>query len=237
MPAKTLPPRADAQRSESSEARSADLPEGNSGYERFRKAIHDGTLIAGMTVTQNELCKILGLSLTPLRETLVLLEEHGLVETKPRSGIQIVYPEVEFIRENFQFRKIIELPAVRAFADSVTAEWIGTMRKRHEDLAGIVSGGSLEEGVAGIEILDRDFHYDIVRALGNRSITLAHRNQFENIFMARRVHQRPTVRKHILETLDEHMEVIAALEKGDSDLADEALERHFRGATHRVFGS
>ncbi|MBK8084216.1 MAG: GntR family transcriptional regulator [Devosia sp.] len=66
--------------------------------------MQSGRLEAGMVVTQNELCDLLGLSLSPLRETLVLLEEFGLVEIKPRTGIRIVYPEVAFIRENYQFR-------------------------------------------------------------------------------------------------------------------------------------
>src|SRR5262245_45329268 len=74
----------------------------NEGYRRFRDAMQSGKLQAGMVVTQNELCDLLGLSLSPLRETLVLLEEFGLVEIKPRTGIRIVYPEVAFIRENYQ---------------------------------------------------------------------------------------------------------------------------------------
>ena len=49
----------------------------NEGYRRFRDAMQNGKLQAGMVVTQNELCDLLGLSLSPLRETLVLLEEFG----------------------------------------------------------------------------------------------------------------------------------------------------------------
>jgi len=51
----------------------------NEGYRLFREALQNGQLKAGMVVTQNELCDLLGLSLSPLRETLVLLEEFGLV--------------------------------------------------------------------------------------------------------------------------------------------------------------
>ena len=48
----------------------------NDGYVKFRQALRDGRLQAGMTVTQGEMCKLLGMSLSPLRETLVLLEEY-----------------------------------------------------------------------------------------------------------------------------------------------------------------
>ena len=77
------------------------LATNTTGYRRFRQAMQEGRLQPGMIVTQNELCAILGISLTPLRETLVLLEEFGLVEVKPRAGIRVVYPEVTFIRENY----------------------------------------------------------------------------------------------------------------------------------------
>jgi DNA-binding GntR family transcriptional regulator len=36
--------------------------------------MQEGRLEPGMIVTHSELCEILGISLTPLRETLVLLE-------------------------------------------------------------------------------------------------------------------------------------------------------------------
>ena len=76
-----------------------DVRADNEGYRRFREAMQAGILTPGMVVTQNELCELIGLSLSPLRETLVLLEEFGLVEIKPRTGIRIVYPEVALIRE------------------------------------------------------------------------------------------------------------------------------------------
>ena len=62
----------------------SDVRQDNEGYRRFREAMQAGKLQAGMVVTQNELCDLLGLSLSPLRQTLVLLEEFGLVEIKPR---------------------------------------------------------------------------------------------------------------------------------------------------------
>ena len=97
--------------------------------------MQEGRLQPGMIVTQNELCAILGISLTPLRETLVLLEEFGLVEVKRRAGIQIVYPEVAFIRENYQFRSVIELHAIRAFLPRAGRQWLADMRARHQGVA------------------------------------------------------------------------------------------------------
>lgn len=208
----------------------------NDGYRRFREALQTGRLEAGMVVTQNELCDLLGVSLSPLRETLVLLEEFGLVEIKPRTGIRIVYPEVAFIRENYQFRIMIEVHALRSFGETVTAEWLTNMRDRHSECGRLLEGsGPFEDAQSQVILLDRKFHRDIVEALDNRAIQATHVRLQENISMARRVHQRSTYRAQLVETIDEHMRVIECLEKRDVPGAVAAMEAHFRASTHRTF--
>lgn len=210
----------------------------NEGYRLFREALQNGQLKAGMVVTQNELCDLLGLSLSPLRETLVLLEEFGLVEIKPRTGIRIVYPEVAFIRENYQFRIMIEVYALRSFGDTVTEAWLASMRGRHEDCRRLLEGSTpFEEAQSQVIALDRKMHRDIVEALENRAVLATHTRLQENISMARRVHQRSSFRAQLADTIDEHMKVIAALERRDVPAAIVALEAHFRASTHRTFAA
>ena len=206
------------------------------GYRRFREAMQSGKLTAGMIVTQNDLCDLLGLSLSPLRETLVLLEEFGLVEIKPRTGIRIVYPEVAFIRENYQFRIMIETYALRTFGETVTEEWLANIRARHEECRKELQGSvSFEDAQRNFSILDRKMHRDIVEALDNRAILDTHARLQENLNMAKRVHQRSVFRGQLLDTIDEHLKVITALDGRDVDGAIESLAAHFRGATHRTY--
>lgn len=215
-----------------------DIRQDNEGYRRFRSAMQAGTLQPGMVVTQNELCDLLGLSLSPLRETLVLLEEFGLVEIKPRTGIRIVYPEVAFIRENYQFRIMIEVFALRSFGDTVTEEWLANMRESHEERRrGLLGGDPFEDEQRRFLALDGRLHRDIVEALGNRAILDTHDRLQENIRMAQQVHRRPGFRGALLDTVNEHLAVIDALERQDVDGAVAALEAHFRASTHRTFAA
>lgn len=210
----------------------------NDGYVRFRAALRDGVLQPGMIVTQNELCDLLGLSLSPLRETLVLLEEYGLVEIKPRTGIQIVYPEVAFIRENYQFRIMIEVFALRSFGDQVTEDWLANMRESHEEARASLNGSSpFEEAQLRFTRLDMRFHREIVEALGNRAVLATHDRLQENIRMAQQVHRRPGFRSALLDTVNEHLAVIGRLEAKDVDGAVAAIEAHFRASTHRTFAA
>lgn len=216
----------------------SDVRQDNEGYRRFRAAMQEGKLQPGMVATQNELCELLGLSLSPLRETLVLLEEFGLVEIKPRTGIRIIYPEVAFIRENYQFRIMIEIYALRSFGDSVTEEWLANMRQSHEDCRHtLADGGSLQDAQSRFLALDNRMHREIVEALGNRAILQTHERLQENIRMAQQVHHRSGFRGALLQTIDEHLKVIDRLERRDVEGAVAALEAHFRASTHRTFAA
>ena len=215
-----------------------DVRSDNEGYRRFRAAMQQGTLSPGMVVTQNELCDLLGLSLSPLRETLVLLEEFGLVEIKPRTGIRIVYPEVAFIRENYQFRIMIEVFALRSFGDTVTEDWLANMRESHEECRrSLTDGGPFEDEQIRFLALDGRMHREIVEALGNRAILDTHQRLQENIRMAQQVHRRPGFRGALLQTIEEHLKMIECLEKRDVEGAVAALEAHFRASTHRTFAA
>lgn len=215
-----------------------DARQDNEGYRRFREAMQAGTLRPGMVITQNELCDLLGISLSPLRETLVLLAEYGLVEIKPRTGIRIVYPEVAFIRENYQFRIMIEVFALRSFGHIVTHEWLANMRQSHEECrASLAGGGPFEEATLRFNRLDMRMHREIVEALDNRAILDTHERLQENLRMAQKLHRRPNYGAALLETIDEHLKVIDALEQHDVDGAVAALEAHFRASTHRTFAA
>ena len=215
-----------------------DDSENHDGYRRVREALQDGRLQPGMSLTQNELCDLLGLSMSPLRETLVLLEEYGLVEIKPRTGIRIVFPEVAFIRENFQFRIMIETNALRTFGDRVTEAWLANMRLRHEEIRVALEDLNVLDSTQGrLKSLDNKMHRDIVEALENRAILETHARLQDNLSMARRAHQRSIYRAQLVDTIDEHMRVIERLEQRDVTGAVAALEAHFRASSHRTFAA
>ena len=207
----------------------------STGYARFRRAVEEGVLRPGTTVTQSALCRALGMSLTPLRETLVVLQEFGLVEARPRAGIRIVYPEVDFIRENFQFRRLLEIAALDAFAETVTDDWLSGIRSRHESiLSGLTQPGEQQDYTREVAELDATFHRDIVAAMQNAEIASTHRRLFDNIAMAQHVHRRPAYRRHLIETLEEHLVIIAALEAGRVAEVRDGMELHLKGAIHRI---
>jgi len=210
----------------------------NPGYRLFRDAMDRGDLQPGMNMTQSDLCRILGLSLTPLRETLVLLQAYGLVDIKPRTGIHIVYPDVAFIRENFQFRIMIEINALRIFAQTDLTDWLAMMFAAHElSTRELSDAGNIDAAIARFIATDRRFHADMVGVLGNHAISGTHGRLQENIGMARLTYKRTPFRQQLLDTVEEHRRVLNGLAAADTDRAVEALEAHFRASTHRTFAA
>lgn len=208
------------------------------GYRLFREAMANGRLAPGMTLTQGELCRILGMSLTPVREMLVLLRAYGLVEVRPRSGVHIVYPDIAFIRENFQFRIMIETTALKLLAQTDISGWLGEMTSVHDrDARALGREGNIDAAIRAFIETDRRFHADIVATLDNRAISATHQRLQDNIGMARKAHQRAVFRQHLLDTVDEHRRVLDALGQRDLAAATEALEAHFRASTHRTFAA
>ncbi|WP_421725033.1 GntR family transcriptional regulator [Bauldia sp.] len=209
---------------------------GNAGYASFRGALLSGQLQPGVTLTQAELCETLGMSLSPLRDTLTLLEADGLVSIRRRAGVTVVEPDVAFIRRNFQFRTLIEGEAIVRFAEAVPADWLADMRTRHQAALDRVSPRS--DMIALGHLLgevDQDLHRSIVAALRNPMIDDTHAQLQENLKLARVLSHDLMSPSKVAETLKEHLVVIEKLAEGDTHGSAEALDAHFRAAIHRVF--
>lgn len=204
--------------------------------ERFRLRLLDGTLKAGSTLTQNELANILGVSLTPLRELLVLLEDYRLIEVKQRAGITIIYPDVSFIRENLQFRTILELDAIESFALNADQSWVDEQVERHQSIRAELRDNPEAANRGSTETFDRPFHRAMIRSLGNETITTTYERIMDNVTLAQLVHRRRYSAEQITDTIDEHLIVLDKIAARDPDGARTALRAHFRSSTHRIIG-
>jgi len=210
---------------------------GNEGYAKFRAALLGGQLQPGATITQAEMCDALGMSISPLRDTLALLESDGLVSVRHRAGITILTPDVGFIRTNFQFRSLIEREAIARFTEGVSADWLDKTRARHETALKHVRDYAASHAIeAELRAIDWDFHTAIVAALRNEMIAETHFRIQENLRLARVLNQDYASPSKVAEALNEHAAILEASAARDAALAEQALEAHFRAAIHRAFG-
>ncbi|MDB2407179.1 GntR family transcriptional regulator [Jannaschia sp.] len=208
----------------------------NVAWARFRECLLDGRLQVGSTLTQNELAEILDISLTPLRELLVLLEDCQLLEVKQRAGVTIAYPDLEFIRENLQFRAILEMSAIESFCLTVEQRWIDAQISLHQSILAGLSDRSTTIGRHTSEAFDHPFHAAIIDSLENKGISRTFQRVMDNVTLSQLVHRKSYTAEQISDTIDEHLRIIDRIDARDPTGAKAALRSHFSLSTHRIIG-
>lgn len=77
-------------------------------YESLKEAIVNGEIMPGEKIVELEYAKRFGVSRTPLREALRMLELEGLVATAEKGGVTVNYISEDDIREIYQIRVALE---------------------------------------------------------------------------------------------------------------------------------
>ncbi len=97
--------------------------------QRITEAIVQGRFKAGERLVERELCELLGVRRTPLREALRELENEGLVENIPNKGPIVATISIRQARSIYEVRALMEGYAARVFAIRASAEQIAALSR------------------------------------------------------------------------------------------------------------
>src|SRR5207253_6186016 len=111
--------------------------------ELIREAIVDGRLEPGRRLKEEELARELGISRTPVREALLVLQSEGLVAAEPNRGATVRSHDAEDLDDLYQLRALLEGYAARRAATRIAEEALGELAASCERLATLVDGGEL----------------------------------------------------------------------------------------------
>ena len=132
-------------------------------YTRILETLFERQLPAGAFVSQNDLVKLPGIPVAPLRDALRMLEAEGILTIHPRSGIQFVKPGLELTRSTYQFRGIIERAAVAVYAETADEAELAEIERRHRgasrariETEGLTDANTVETRGAGAAASQRD---------------------------------------------------------------------------------
>jgi DNA-binding GntR family transcriptional regulator len=204
-------------------------------YTRILENLFDRRLPAGAFVSQNDLVKLLGIPVAPLRDALRTLEVEGILTIHPRSGIQFVKPGLELTKSTYQFRTIIERAAVRTFAEIGDEDLIGELGDRHRAVAvEIESNGLSKEAMVELEELETMLHLAVIGILRNPLIETSYRRMHNYLRLVRL--DRKLTPPLAQRSIREHLEIIDACTARDPDRAEAALVAHFNAALQRHLG-
>ena len=182
-------------------------------------AIGDGRLEPGALHSVAQLAEQLGVSRTPVREALLMLEREGRVRFERNRGVRILAPSAHDIAEVFELRLLLEVPSTVSAAGRVDLDALAV------ELDGM--SAAAETGDEGA-FMDHDerFHALILAASGNRRLVTA----VAALRDAVRGRGASTVgRSRSLQELEaEHAAILDALRAGDGDRAGAAMRYHLR---------
>lgn len=198
-------------------------------YDRFVEQLVAGDLRPGLFVSQRELVTRIGQPLGAVREMVQRLEQDGLLTIVPQRGMQIPHVDLNLVREAFQFRLFLEREAVAVFAQAASDADLARLRREHEAvLAEAHSDNPGEDLEPRAQAMDWALHDHIIDSIGNSILSSAYRvNSIKMRVIAR---ERTSIHGRVVPAMQEHMAVIAAMQRRDVPAAVDAISRHIATA-------
>ena len=195
-------------------------------YALLRQAIADADIYASseeIRLDERALSESLGVSRTPVREAMTLLEQEGFLRMVPRRGIYIVRKSKREIVEMIQMWAALESMAARLATLHATDEEIARLRHMFDQFR----DSTPAEHIAEYSDANIVFHQSIVE-LSKSQIIL---DTIKNIFIHVRAIRRMTISQsdRASRSIVDHLRIIEALEKRDTELAERLVRDHSLG--------
>jgi GntR family transcriptional regulator, trigonelline degradation regulator len=193
--------------------------------QRLRQAILTGHFRPGDRLVERELCALLGVSRTPVREALRHLEDHGLVVTIPQKGLVVATMTGEEAAEVFQVRAAVESLASRLFAEHATREHQATLQAAMAALEAALQANE----VAALVTAKEHFYAALLAGAANRTLTVIVDSLRNRITWLRYLTLAAPGRAS--QSVAEMQHILAAVLSRDTDRASVACIDHVEAAT------
>ncbi len=200
-------------------------------YEDFRNRLYSGELKPGQFVTQSELAKLAGVSLGSAREAIQKLAHDALLKVHPQRGIQVTEVTIRFIREAFQFRKMMEIAAIQPFVTDAPHKASELLEATRSVLRAATEDTSQHTLDRALEV-DWRLHDEIVLSLNNALVQDTYQINAVRLRLIRSNIKLNATR--VAGALTEHIGILEACVAGDAGQASERLAVHLDIAMRRA---
>lgn len=192
-------------------------------YEYLREEIVNLTLKPGTLLSRNELSAHFDLSVTPIRDALMRLEEEGLVDIYPQHATRVRGISVAAARQAHFLRLAIELEVVRTLAQKNDAALAQLLQSLVLQQKAALKAQDLES----FSRVDQAFHKQLYAAADVEELWRLMRHRSGNMDRLRRLHL-PLVGKAD-KILKDHADIADAIAQGNAGAAEQAVRRHLSG--------
>src|SRR6266851_5996565 len=173
-----------------------------------------------LRLDERQLTAARGVSRTPVREALSVLEQEGFIRTIPRRGIYIVRKSKREMIEMIQMWAALESMAARLATLRATDAEIAKLRHLFDEF----QNSPPSEHLCEYSDANIAFHTAVIALGGSQTIIDATRNLLIHVRAIRKA--TITQSDRAARSIIDHLKIIEALEKRDTELAERLTRQH-----------
>jgi len=190
--------------------------------DRLREMIVEGRLEAGVKVPEKDLCLQMGVSRTPLRESLKVLAAEGMVALTPNRGASVSPLTRQEVVDVFPILGALEGLAGSLAGPRIEEAGLEVLRTLQNQMAKNYEKGDLSAYFK----CNQAVHQTILKAAGNEALLSTHNSLSGR--MRRYRYAANLSRKRWREAIEEHQSILEALVARNANKVSFLLQEHFR---------
>lgn len=192
-------------------------------YEKLLKLIVAGRLPTDQPISERQVAAELGFSRTPVREAMRALSQDGLLEIVPARGTFVRRISDDQMRELYEVREAIEGQSAELAARHGATNRLQLFRAKLEKSRSAVT----DREIAKTYEIGANFHVEVCRSAANQilfDLYIPIRNRFKITMRLGRYYDP----QWVIDGIDQHLEILTAIEAGKSTLARKTMLRHLQ---------
>lgn len=186
-------------------------------YAYLKEKIIKCEFAPGMPLSERDLMEELGVSRTPIRDAINLLEQENLVRVYPQRGIFVEHITVKDIQDIFMVRKVVEPLVTKLATLRIPDDVLEELDLLYQNLQPPIDPEKHMEN-------DRRFHTTIAQFCDNRYLEQILVDAYDRNSRVRYLSLRSNIR--LKEAIEEHKPIIKHLRNRDAEAAGEAMLQH-----------
>lgn len=191
-------------------------------FNTLREAILKGDLKPGERLMELQLAAQLGVSRTPIREAIRMLEQEGLAVTVPRKGAEVAKMTLKGMEDVLEIREALDILACQLACERITEEQLTLLAEKKQAFEDSLKSGN----VKAIAETDVAFHDVIYDATNNPKLVNMLNNLREQIYRYRVEYLKNEA--NFPKLIKEHNAIFDALSNRNQEDAQLSIREHVK---------
>ena len=188
----------------------------------LREMIMSGELREGDKIKEDELCTVMEISKTPLREALRVLSAEGLIRLIPNRGSYVTTPTFEEIKEMFDVMSVLEGVCARTAAEKMSS---GDFKKL-EDIHHLLEKNFRLKDQKQYIHHNNLYHAFVQELAGNKTLNQIVNGLRQKILLYR--FQSLNLSGRFEQSIQEHRDLLEAFRNRDAEKAELLMKSHMK---------